>query len=116
MAGNQFHAQVASEAKVEGETRYMSMVNAERAGGTVAKFSKRIYPSIDLVAANKQMSMFLKTFGVKRVKNWFKSYTNRNDSKFVDSLGDKKNIMVDNKKFWALPYISFADYDERRFG
>tara|TARA_R100001443_G_scaffold2818_3_gene9306 strand:+ start:548 stop:2008 length:1461 start_codon:yes stop_codon:yes gene_type:complete len=116
VAANQFHAQIASEAKVEGETRYMSMVNAERAGGTVAKFSKRIYPSIDLVAANKQMSMFLKTFGVKRVKNWFKSYTNRNDSKFVDSLGDKKNIMVDNKKFWALPYISFADYDERRFG
>jgi len=113
VASNQFAAQVASEAKVTGDsTQYMKLTATNAAG---ARSRTRWYPSIDLVHANKQMSKFLKNEGMKTVERWFKSYTSKGDTKFSKALGRRKNFNVKGQQFWALPYLSFADYDERRF-
>ena len=113
VAGNQFHAQVAAEAKVAGDsTQYMKLMSTNAAG---AKSRTRWYPSIDLVHANKQMSKFLRNEGTKMVERWFKSYTSKGDTKFSRALGRRRNFDVKGQQFWALPYLSFADYDERRF-
>ena len=113
VAANQFHAQVASEAKVAGDsTQYMKLMATNAAG---ARSRTRWYPSIDLVHANKQMSKFLKTQGIKTVERWFKRYTSTGDTKFSKALGRRRNFNVKGQQFWALPYLSFADYDERRF-
>ena len=49
------------------------------------------------------------------VERWFKSYTSTGDTKFSKALGQRRNFDVMGEQFWALPYISFADYDIRRF-
>lgn len=113
VTANQFAAQVASEAKVtDTSTRFMTLQTTQ-AAGALSGLKKRMYPHIDIIHANKQMSNHLKKFGVKKVKRWFKSYLNKSDSKLSQALGRRKNFRVNNRTFWALPYLSFADYETR---
>ena len=113
VASKMFHAQIASEAKVEGDkTQMMKLISTNAAG---AKSKTRWYPSIDLVHADKQLSKWLSTNGVKRVKKWFRKYTANNDNTMSKALGPKRSFEVGEETFWALPYLSFADYDIRRF-
>ena len=114
VVSKQFASQVAVNAKFEGnEIQMMTMYNATTGGATSA--SHRLYPQIDMVNADRQLSKWLKTEGTKRVEDWFKSYTNR-EAKFVDHLeGLEKPKQIKGKTYWALPYIAIADYDEVRF-
>ena len=113
VASRMFNAQVASEAKVIGDTTEVMKMTATEAAGAKAK--TRWYPSIDLVHADKQLSHFLRNQGTEMVERWFKSYTSTGDTKFSKALGQRRNFDVKGEQFWALPYISFADYDIRRF-
>ena len=113
VASRMFNAQVASEAKVAGDTTEVMKMTATEAAGAKAK--TRWYPSIDLVHADKQLSHFLANQGTEMVERWFKSYTSTGDTKFSKALGKRRNFNVKGQQFWALPYISFADYDIRRF-
>ena len=65
VASRMFNAQVASEAKVIGDTTEVMKMTATEAAGAKAK--TRWYPSIDLVHANKQLSHFLRNQGTEMV-------------------------------------------------
>ena len=51
---------------------------------------------------------------MKRIEKEFKSFANT--YKGQQHIPDYKPLEAKNTTFWAMPYISFADYDIERFG
>lgn len=114
VAGNQFAAQMAARAKVASKDITIGQITATNAAKTVASGYSNVFPSIDILAADKQLSKWLKTSGMKRIEKEFKSFANT--YKGQQHIPDYKPLEAKNTTFWAMPYISFADYDIERFG
>ena len=89
-------------------------ITATNAAKAVASGHANVYPSIDMIAADKQLSKWLKTEGMRRIEKSFKSFTKSYSGS--KHLNDYKPLNVGSTNFWAMPYISFADYDIERFG
>ena len=114
VAGNQFAAQIAARAKVASDNITVGQITATNAAKAVASGHANVYPSIDMIAADKQLSKWLKTEGMRRIEKSFKSFTKSYSGS--KHLNDYKPLNVGSTSFWAMPYISFADYDIERFG
>jgi hypothetical protein len=112
VAMNQFHSQIAYEtSKTNNLTETMS--EQTQATSTLLSGSTRVYPSIDLVHADKDFSKYIRDEVVPTIEDEFKKASRGNVGK---NLGSRKSIHIDGKTFWALPYLSIADYDIRRHG
>ena len=112
VAMNQFHSQIAYEtSKTDDLTETMSIQN--QATSKLISGSGRVYPSIDLVHADKDFSKYIRDTVVPTIEDEFKKASRGNVGK---KLGSRKSIHIDGKTFWALPYLSIADYDIRRHG
>lgn len=111
-AMNQFHSQIAYETSKTGDlTETMSIQN--QATSKLLSGTGRVYPSIDLVNADRDFSKYIKDTVVPTIEDEFKKASRGNVSR---NLGSRKSIHIDGKTFWALPYLSIADYDIRRHG
>jgi len=111
IAMRQFHGQIAYEtSKSDKDIKSMTVQNQLTSSMNTA--GGRIYPSIDLVAADENFAKYVRDTFVPIVEDEFK----RSSQKLDRRLGEGKSFTHKRRKFWALPYLSIADYDIRRHG
>tara|TARA_R110002020_G_scaffold161725_3_gene347028 strand:- start:3804 stop:5258 length:1455 start_codon:yes stop_codon:yes gene_type:complete len=108
----QFQAQIAYEtSKSTQEVETMTLVNQNTS--KLVTGTGRVYPSIDLIQADDDFSKHIKEVVAPEIERQFQKGTQGN---LGDKLGNEKAHNVDGVRFWALPYLSIADYDIRRHG
>jgi len=105
----QFQSQIAYETSLSSKAVSTMTLQCQNTAA-LKTASGKIYPSIDIIQANKKFSKYIRDEVVPEIENQFKLETSGDLS---TRLGE---TIATRPPMWAIPYISIADYDIRRHG
>tara|TARA_R110002110_G_scaffold176849_1_gene381224 strand:- start:730 stop:2211 length:1482 start_codon:yes stop_codon:yes gene_type:complete len=108
----QFQSQIAYEVtKSTDEIETMTLLNHNTS--KLITSTGRVYPSIDMIQADQNFSRHVRDVVAPEIEAQFKSNSHGD---LGNKLGQPREHRTNGVRFWAMPYISIADYDIRRHG
>lgn len=112
VATRRAHAQTAYRANRTNVSTKTNTVITGNAGALTTN-SGRLYPSIDMIHADRELARNIKKILIPRIKKQAKKANKQFSSEF---LGPSKPFNFSDKTGWAAPYVAFTDYAFEAFG